>query len=281
MSMGTDRMRRARRLSRDNPSLVAGAVLVGLLVLAAALPTAFLPADPLRQDLRHVLADPSVAHPFGTDAFGRDILARVAAGARLSLIEVVVSIGLALLLAVPAGLLCGFTGGRLDTAVMAIGDVVFAFPGIILAILVVSVLGEGLFDTMLAIALFSMPVYLRLSRNLALELRHREYVEAAIAFGAGTAHVLLRHVLRNALAPLLVQSTLSAGMVVLTAASLSFLGLGAQPPSPEWGAMMSDGRNYLGADLWPSLFPGLAIAWAVLGFDRLGEGLRHLFDPRR
>ena len=275
------RMRQLRRAIRDSPSLAVGALLVGVLVLAAALPTALLPADPLRQDLRHVLADPSALHPFGTDAFGRDILARVAAGARLSLLEVVVSIGLALLVAVPAGLLCGFRGGRLDTAVMAATDVLFAFPGIILAILVVSVLGDGLFDTMLAIALFSVPIYVRLSRNLALELRHRAYVEASLTFGAGTAHVLLHHVLRNALAPLLVQSTLSAGTVVLTAASLSFLGLGAQPPSPEWGAMMSDGRNYLGADLWPSLFPGLAIALAVLGFDRLGEGLRHLSDPRR
>lgn len=274
-------MRQLRRAFRDTPSLAVGVLLVGMLVLVAALPAGLLPADPLQQDLRHVLAGPSASHPFGTDAFGRDILARVAAGARLSLLEVVVSIGLALLVAVPAGLLCGFTGGLLDMAVMAAGDVLFAFPGIVLAILVVSVLGDGLFDTMLAIALFSVPIYLRLSRNLALELRHRAYVEASITFGARTAHVLLHHVLRNALAPLLVQSTLSAGTVVLTAASLSFLGLGAQPPSPEWGAMMSDGRNYLGADLWPSLFPGLAIALAVLGFDRLGEGLRHLLDPRR
>ena len=279
--MRTELMPRAWRAMRGNPSLAVGALLLGLLLLVAALPTALLPADPLLQDLHHVLADPSAAHPFGTDAFGRDILARVAAGARLSLMEVVVSIGLALLVAVPAGLLCGFVGGLVDTAVMAASDILFAFPGIILAILVVSVLGEGLFNTMLAIALFSAPLYARLSRNLALELRHREYVEAAVAFGAGTAHVLLRHVLRNAIGPLLVQSTLSAGMVVLTAASLSFLGLGAQPPSPEWGAMMSDGRNYLGADLWPSLFPGLAIALVVLGFDRLGEGLRQLLDPRR
>jgi glutathione transport system permease protein len=279
--MRTDAIWRTWRVMRKNPSLAVGALLLGLLLLAAAWPVALLPADPLRQDLHHVLADPSAAHPFGTDAFGRDILARIAAGARLSLMEVVVSIGLALLVAVPAGLLCGFVGGPVDTMVMAMSDVLFAFPGIILAILVVSVLGEGLFNTMLAIALFSAPIYARLSRNLALELRHREYVEAAMAFGAGTAHVLLRHVLRNAIGPLLVQSTLSAGMVVLTAASLSFLGLGAQPPSPEWGAMMSDGRNYLGADLWPSLFPGLAIALVVLGFDRLGEGLRHLLDPRR
>ncbi len=275
-----DPVRRLRRAAAAGPDLALGAVLIGLLALAAIWPDWLLPADPLRQDLRHVLADPTAAHPFGTDAFGRDILARVAAGARLSLLEVVVSIGLALAVAVPTGLLCGFLGGPLDLAVMAASDVLFAFPGIVLAILVVSVLGDGLFDSMLAIALMSVPIYVRLSRNLALDLRHRDYVEAAIAFGASTASVLRRHVLRNALGPLLVQATLSAGTVVLTAASLSFLGLGAQPPSPEWGAMMSDGRNYLGADLWPSLFPGLAIALSVLGFDRLGEGLRRLLDPR-
>ena len=159
-------------------------------------------------------------------------------------------------------------------------DVLYAFPGIILAILAVGILGESLLDTILAVALFSMPVYARLSRNLAQGLRGAGFVEASRAFGATPLQVIGRHILPAALPTILVQATLTAGTVVLAAASLSFLGLGAQPPTPEWGAMMSDGRNYVGADLYPSLFPGLAIAFTVLGFDRLGEGVRDLLDGR-
>jgi len=262
------------------PGFVFGLTVTGVLLVLAVLPPALLPADPYAQDLFHTLAPPSWAHPFGTDAFGRDMLSRVAAGARVSLVEIVASIGLSCLVAVPLGLVAGYSGGLFDSATMWVMDLLYAFPGIVLAILAVAVLGQGLLNTTLAIALFSLPVYARLARNLAREVRGTGYVEASIAMGASPFHVLGHHILRASLPPLLVQATLTAGTVVLSAAALSFLGLGVQPPSPEWGAMMSDGRNYVGADPWPSLFPGLAIAVTVLGFDRLGEGLRERLDPR-
>lgn len=265
---------------RRRPSLGTGLALVGLVFLLAIDPTAWLPSSPYAQDLYHTLQSPSFRHPFGTDAFGRDILSRVASGARLSLIEIVASIAITCLAGVPLGMAAGFAGGLLDGAAMWVMDVLFAFPGLILAILAVSVLGEGLFNTILAISLFSLPVYARLSRNLTLELREVGYVKAAGALGAGPVHIIIHHILPAILPPLLLQATLTAGTVVLAAASLSFLGLGAQPPLAEWGAMMSDGRNYVGADIYPALFPGLAIAMTVFGFDRLGEGVRDLLDPR-
>lgn len=265
---------------RRRPSLALGLALVGLVFLLAIVPDTWLPSSPYAQDLYHTLQSPSLGHPFGTDAFGRDILSRVASGARLSLIEIVASISITCLAGIPLGMAAGFAGGLLDGAAMWVMDVLFAFPGLILAILAVSVLGEGLFNTILAISLFSLPVYARLSRNLTLELRGIGYVQAAGALGAGPVHILRHHILPAILPPLLLQATLTAGTVVLAAASLSFLGLGAQPPLAEWGAMMSDGRNYVGADLYPALFPGLAIALTVFGFDRLGEGVRDLLDPR-
>ncbi len=265
---------------RRRPNLSIGIAMVGVLLLLAALPHVLLPADPLAQDLYHTLQPPSWKHPFGTDAFGRDTLSRVVAGARISLLEIAGSVGLACAVGVPLGLAAGYAGGLLDGAAMAVVDVLYAFPGLVLAILAVGILGESLLDTILAVALFSLPVYARLSRNLAQALRGAGFVEVSRMLGATPVQVVSRHILPAALPPILLQATLTAGTVVLAAASLSFLGLGAQPPTPEWGAMMSDGRNYVGADLYPSLFPGLAIAFAVLGFDRLGEGVRDLLDGR-
>jgi glutathione transport system permease protein len=257
-----------------------GGGLIGFLLLMA-LAAPLIAADPIGQDLLAILQPPSAAHWFGTDQFGRDLFSRVVFGARITLMEIVIGVGLAVALGVPLGMACGTLGGRLDTAAMWAMDVLFAFPGIVLAILVVAVLGSGLLNLLLAIALFSVPVYARLSRNLALGLKQTEYVEAARAVGAGSLRVVFHHVLRNALGPIIVQATLTAGVVVLSAASLSFLGLGAQPPLPEWGAMMSEGRNFIGVDVYLSLFPGLAVTLTVLGFNMLGDGLRDLLDPRR
>jgi len=260
--------------------LLTGAGLVAFIVLAA-LVAPLLGTDPDAQDLYAILQPPSATHWFGTDAFGRDLLTRVVHGARISLVEIVAGVGLSCLAGVPIGLLAGTLGGRFDRTVMWVMDILFAFPGIILAILVVSILGNGLFDMLLAIATFSVPVYARLARNLAAGLRHASYVEAAIVLGAGRGRIIFDHILRNALGPIIVQSTLTAGTVVLAAAALSFLGLGAQPPSPEWGTMMSDGRNTIGADIYPSLFPGLALTLTVLGFNLLGDALHTLLDPRK
>jgi glutathione transport system permease protein len=173
------------------------------------------------------------------------------------------------------------SGRYVDQAVMWVMDILFAFPGIVLAILIVSVLGSSLINLLIAIAIFSVPVYARLSRNLTLGLKSMDYVEAAISLGISRRRIMTHYILRNAIGPIIVQSTLTAGTVILSAASLSFLGLGAQPPLPEWGAMMSDGRNYLGLNIYMSLFPGLAIMITVLGFNILGDGLRDLLDPRK
>ena len=268
-----------RGWQRRRALLVGGAILLAILGLAVCAPIVTA-ADPLAQELADTMLPPSAEHPFGTDDNGRDLFARVIYGARISLLEVLVGVGLAVLVGVPLGLLSGIVGGVLDQAIMWAMDILFAFPGVVLAILIVSVLGPGLVNLLIGIAIFSVPVYARLSRNLALSLRQVEYVEAAIVLGSSRARIMFGHILRNAAGPIIVQSTLTAGTVVLSAASLSFLGLGAQPPLPEWGAMMSDGRNYLGVDVYISLFPGLAVMLTVLGFNIFGDGLRDLLDPR-
>ncbi len=271
-------MRPWRLLRRGN--LALGAACVGVILLAGVLAPLLAPADPFRQELGAALQSPSAAHLLGTDQYGRDMLSRLLYGARISLLEVVFGVGLAMAIGVPLGLIAGWFGGLADEVIGWILNVVFAFPGIVLAILIVSVLGTSLVNLLAAIAIFAMPVYGRLTRNLTISLKTAEYTEAARAVGAGSWRILTRHILRNAAPPLLVQATLTAGTVVLTAASLSFLGLGAQPPMPEWGAMMSSGRDFLGVDTYLSLFPGVAITLAVLGFNLLGDGLRDLLDPR-
>lgn len=262
-------------------SIVIGGGLVGLIVLAALLAPFIARFDPYEQDLLSTMMPPSWGHPFGTDDNGRDILARVLYGARISLLEVVLSVGLSILVGVPLGIFAGMSGRMVDQAIMWVMDILFAFPGIVLAILIVSVLGSSLMNLMIAIAIFSVPVYARLSRNLTLGVKSMDYVEAAVSLGISRRRIMTHYILRNSVGPIIVQSTLTAGTVILSAASLSFLGLGAQPPLPEWGAMMSDGRNYLGLNIWMSLFPGLAIMITVLGFNILGDGLRDLLDPRQ
>jgi ABC-type dipeptide/oligopeptide/nickel transport system permease subunit len=261
-------------------SLSLGGALVGGLILMSLLGPALAGGSPLAQDLYHPFQGVSPRHPFGTDEFGRDIATRVIYGARYSLIEAAASIAISCSLGTLMGLVSGAAGGLVDQAIMWLMDVLFAFPGVVLALLIVSLLGPGLFNMLLAISLFSVPVFARLARNLSMALRKAEFVEAAVAMGAGFPRIVLTHILPNAAGPILVQCAVSAGSVILMAASLSFLGLGVQPPAPEWGAMMSDGRNYVGAYVLPSLFPGLAITIAALGFNLLGEGIRGLFDRR-
>jgi glutathione transport system permease protein len=261
--------------------ILIGGILVAVIVLMAIFAPLITSADPYAQDLLQTMLPPAWDHPFGTDDNGRDILARVLYGARISLLEVVLSVGLAMIVGVPLGIVSGMTGRYVDHAIMWVMDVLFAFPGVVLAILVVSVLGSSLVNLLIAIAVFSVPVYARLSRNLTLSLKRLDYVEAATSLGISKRRIMTHYILRNAIGPIIVQSTLTAGTVILSAASLSFLGLGAQPPLPEWGAMMSDGRNYLGLNIYMSLFPGLAIMITVLGFNILGDGLRDMLDPRK
>ncbi len=261
-------------------NLAIGGCIVLVLLLTGLLAPVLAPHNPYEQNLSITFQPPGAAHLFGTDEYGRDMFSRVIYGARLSLLEITASVGMSLAIGVPLGLFAGYAGGFTDQAVLWLIDILYAFPGIVLAILIVAILGPGLFDTLVAISIFTIPVYTRLARNLTLSLKQMEYVEAARALGAGPWRIVFSHILRNAAVPLLVQATLTAGDVVLTASGLSFLGLGAQPPLAEWGAMMAEGRNFLGVATYLTLFPGAAITVTALGLNLLGDGLRDRFDPR-
>jgi peptide/nickel transport system permease protein len=248
---------------------------------AAAAAAAYLaPHQPLAQYLERRLGPPQPGFPLGLDQLGRDILSRILFGAQLSLMVGVVVVVLAGSLGTAVGVVAGFAGGRTDNVLMRITDVFFAFPSLILAMAIAAALGPNLINTMVAIAAVTWPVYARLGRAQVLVLRPQEFVEAARAVGASDARMIFRHLLPNALSPLIVQASFNMGEAILIAAGLSFIGFGAQPPTPEWGVMISEGRDYITTQWWVPTFPGLAILLAVTGFNLLGDGLRDLLDPR-
>lgn len=258
---------------------VAGLGLILALILLALSAWQVAPHDPLRQDLPHALAGPSLEFPLGTDEFGRCILSRILFGARLSLLVGVIATAIG----AGAGILSGLAAGyfpRLDAPVMRTMDVLLAFPSILLAIAIVAALGPSLGNVMIAVGVRSIPSFARLARSMVLSLKELEFVQGAAALGASHARVLFRHILPNSVSPLLVFSSMQVATAILLAAILSFLGLGVQPPTPEWGKMVSDGRAYLLEAPHVSLFPGLAIFIAVMGFNCLGDGLRDALDPR-
>jgi peptide/nickel transport system permease protein len=268
-----------RRLFR-NPSALAGAVVSGVFLGTAILAAWIAPYDPVAPAPDAVLQAPSWPHPFGTDELGRDVLSRVLYGSRISLQVGVVAVGIAMVIGTILGLIAGFNGGAWDTVIMRGTDVLLAFPGILLAIAIVATLGPSLINVMIAVGIGAVPVYARTVRGSTLSVRQLEYVEAARAAGATTARVLGRHILRNTSAPILVLATVGVGLNILIAAGLSYIGLGAQPPTPEWGAMLSGARQYLRDAWWTAVFPGLAITAAVVGVNLLGDGLRDVLDPR-
>jgi peptide/nickel transport system permease protein len=268
-----------RRLKRNRLALLGGGLLASFMLIAVGAP--FLaPADPLVQDLYNRLSPPSYSHPFGTDDFGRDLLSRVIYGSRISLRVGTVAVMIALVVGSFVGLVAGYWGGFLDQVLMRAMDLMLAFPSILLAIGIVAVLGPGLENAMLAVGTVAIPQYARLVRASVLTIREQEYVAAARALGAGDFRILFSAVLPNCLAPLIVQSTLGLATAILDAAGLSFLGLGAQPPAPEWGAMLNGGRELILSAPWVLTFPGLAIFLSVLAFNLLGDGLRDALDPR-
>ena len=260
-----------RRGLRHRGALV-GLFLIGLFLVMAH--------DPLAQNLAERLEAPSPGNWMGTDEFGRDVLSRVLYGARVSLRVGLVAVAISLLFGGFIGLVSGFYGGSLDLLVMRLMDVVLAFPAILLAIAVVAVLGPSLNNAMIAVGITGIPVYARLVRGVVLQVKSLEYVTAARALGAGDARILAKAVLPNCVAAILVQTSLGLATAVLDAAGLSFLGLGAQPPTPEWGAMLSQGRELILDAPWALTAPGVAILLSVLGFNLLGDGLRDALDPR-
>lgn len=268
-----------RRLRRNRPAL-AGAAIVALFFAVAAAAPLVAPYDPIEGKLGERLLAPGATHWLGTDELGRDLLSRVIYGARISLQIQIVAVGIALLVGVFLGVLAGFYGGRLDNVVMRCMDVLLAFPGIFLALAIIAALGTGLGNLMLAAGIYSIPQFARIVRGSVLSLKEREFVEAARALGGGSGRMILRHLLPNSMAPIIVQTTLRMATVLLTASGLSFLGLGVQPPTPEWGAMLSNARSYLIVAPHAATIPGLAIMVVVVGFNLFGDGLRDSLDPR-
>lgn len=268
-----------RRL-RCNKVAMAGGIVVLLLILMAIFAPLIAPFDPITQDYEHLRESPSLDHPFGTDAFGRDILSRVIYGARISLRLGFLGTFFGVALGIIIGNFAGFYGGHVDSLIMRLIDVQLAFPGLILAIAIIAVLGHGEINVIIAIGVFSMPTFARVLRGSILQLKEQEFIVAGRAVGANNRRLMFNHLLPNALTPILVIATLRLGTSILTAAYLSFLGLGVRPPSPEWGAMLSTSREYIQLAPHITIFPGLAILVTVLAVNLLGDGIRDALDPK-
>ena len=283
LEVGSKDATRLRGMLRDiwhHPLAMAGLVVILILLITAILAPIIAPYDPYHIVPEERLKPPGMVHLFGTDDMGRDIFSRVVHGSRLSLMAAMVVLALASSIGVLIGSIAGYWGGRVDEILMRLTDMFLAFPAMILAMCIASALGPSLINAMIAISVVWWPWYARLIRGQILSLKNIEYVEAARALGATNARILWKYILPNCMAPLIVQATLDIGYAILTTASLSFIGVGAVPPTPEWGSMISVGRSYILVQWWLPTFPGLAIFLAVAGFNLLGDGLRDILDPR-
>jgi peptide/nickel transport system permease protein len=269
----------ALRRFLSSPASVLGVVIVGLLVLSAVLAPLLAPGSPTEQDLAAKLRPPSAEHLLGTDLFGRDILSRIIYGGRISLLVGVVAVAIGGTIGVVLGLVSGYYGGWVDHILMRCMDALNAFPAILLAIAIIGAVGAGLLNLELAVAVTSVPLFARITRASVLEVRGLDYIAVARSLGTRSIRIILRHVLPNSVGPVIVVATLQIASAILAASALSFLGLGVQPPTPEWGSMLADGRGYLTTAPWVSLFPGLAIMLAVMGFNLVGDALRDVLDP--
>jgi len=268
-----------RRLLRRPAAAVALAVIAAFVAIAAFAPL-IAPYDPIATNFAAVRKAPSAAHWFGTDEIGRDVLSRVIFGARASLEAGVLSVLISLAIGVPVGLLAGYAGGKVDMLISRVTDALLACPFLILAIALAAFLGPSLANAMIAIGISATPVFIRLTRGTALAVKAEDYVLAARAIGNSASRIALRHVLPNIVPPLLVQATLAIAAAVIAEASLSFLGLGQQPPQPSWGSMLNTAKNYIDNAAWMAIWPGLSIFLLVLSFNLVGDGLRDALDPR-
>jgi peptide/nickel transport system permease protein len=267
-----------KKLISDRRALI-GLFIIALLVIGVVTVSWWAKYDPYQSDLQNIAQPPSLKHLLGTDELGRDVLTRIFYGGRISLSLGVVSVGIGLIAGIPLGMLAGYFGKGLDLAITGFIDILLAFPPLLLAIAMVSILGPGLYNAMLAIGTSLVPFYARLVRGSVLAIKERDFVEAARAAGGTAFYILRQHILPNCISPLIVQSTFNMASAILSAASLGFLGLGAQPPLPEWGTMISRGRVYLRVAPHITTFPGLAIFVVVLAFNLLGDSLRDVLDP--
>jgi peptide/nickel transport system permease protein len=275
-SLTRDALLRLRR----SPSAILGGSLLVLIILTSLLAPLISPYDPIKTNQRTSLEAPSIKHVMGTDRFGRDIFSRVLWGGRLSLPIGFVSVVIAAAIGVVLGLIAGYLGGRIDAIIMRLVDLLLAFPGILLALAIVAILGGSLVNLMIAVGVASIPDYVRVTRASVLSLKEREFVLAARTVGSRSAAIMLRHIFPNVLSPLIVLATLGIASGIITGSALSFLGLGIRPPTPEWGNMLAEGREFLARAWWVAFFPGLAIMLTVFSINLLGDGLRDALDPR-
>ncbi|MBQ9564321.1 MAG: ABC transporter permease [Synergistaceae bacterium] len=267
------------RLSKS-PLAMFGLAIIALLVFCAAFAEVIAPYSPIQQDLLHMFETPSSAHWLGTDEFGRDILSRLIYGARVSLQVGFIAVGIALVTGGMLGAVSGYYSGWLDNGIMRVMDVLLSIPQTLLAIAIVAALGPSLMNLMIAVGISAVPTYARIVRGSVLSIRSMEFIEAARAVGSSDLRIILKHILPNSMAPIIVQSTLGVASAILNAAGLSFIGLGIQPPNPEWGAMLSGGRQYIRDFPHMTLYPGLAIMLTILALNFLGDGLRDALDPK-
>ncbi|CDO03217.1 Glutathione transport system permease protein GsiD [Oceanobacillus picturae] len=267
------------RIIKSKTALI-GVIIIVLLVLTAILAPVIATHSPTAQDIVNRYQAPSSDHLLGTDELGRDIFSRIVYGTRISIQIGVIAVGISLAIGVLLGGIAGYYGRWIDQIVMRFIDIMMAFPSILMAIALVAVLGPSLQNAMIAVGIVGIPQFARIVRSAVLSIKENEYIEAAKSIGAKHGRILIQHVLPNCVAPIIVQATLGVGTAILDAAGLSFLGLGAQPPTPEWGAMLSDGRAAIQNAPWVVAFPGLAIFFVVLGFNLFGDGLRDALDPR-
>ncbi len=267
-----------RRLKPNRVALMGGFFIIFLSFIAVMAPL-IAPYDPAESELAISLQSPNPSRPFGTDEFGRDILSRIIYGARVSLLIGLVSVSIGALGGVLLGVISGFYGGKVDNVIMSVINILLSFPGILLALLFVTIVGVGAKNIMFSVGIYSVPTFARLVRGSVLSVREREYVEAARALGFNDFRVVFRHIFPNVLAPIIVQSTFSIASAIRIAAGLSFLGLGVEPPTPEWGAMLSDGRGYLEVAPHICIIPGTVLFLTVMAFNLFGDGLRDALDP--